>query len=306
MNILFMGSGTFSVPTLKKILNNKDFNLVAIYTGEPKKQNRGHKICNNIVHDKALEYGFCNNLIFYPNKLNNEAEINRIKSFKPDVIIVVAYGKIIPDSIISIPKEIINIHPSSLPKYRGAAPIERTIENGEKEIDICIIKVIKELDAGDILTKQTLQISKDDHANDVITKCSEIGSELLIKSLYSIKNNQYSFTKQNNLENIIYAKKIEKEELLLDFNNDVKYVYNKIRAFNMHGGCYFIDKKNKDKIKILNAKYLLNESIAEQDIGNFDRNNGYISCNNGYIIPIILQKEGRQKIDLKSFLNGFK
>ena len=311
MNILFMGSGSFAIATLTRIINNNQLNLVAIYTGQPKQKNRGHKFINNIVHEFALNNNFDVNKIFHPDKLNTFEEIERIKNFKPDIIVVVAFGKIIPESIIGIAtKEIINLHPSSLPKYRGAAPIERAIESGDNEIDICIIKICKELDAGDILNKVTFSFSNKDHASDVIDKISNIGADLMMETINQIQNNNYKITSQNvNLEEkLIYAKKITKEELLLNFNEDVVLIYNKIRAFNSHGCVYFI--YNNEKIKILKADYIIDNTLdnvqANQLIEHFDIITGHLHVKNGKILPLIIQREGRNFVNIKDFLNGIR
>ncbi len=304
IKIAFFGSSTFSLDTLNLLLSDKDIEVKSIITMPPIAKNRGHKISNNVVQDFALKKGFDNNFIFTPKTLKkNEDLLNILKKQELDFIIVVAYGKIITKEIIDLPKyEILNLHPSSLPKYRGAAPIERAIENDEKELDICIMKVDIGLDTGDIAMRKKYIIDNTTSASDIIPEISILGSKLMLTTIKKCFNNEVSFTKQSE-EGMIYAEKIDKKELFIDLQNcnlDARIVYNKIRAFNNCGCCYFL--LEDQRIKILKASF----EAGKYNFSGFNKQTGEIILNNGKIIPQILQKEGKKPITIKDFINGLK
>ena len=301
INIAFFGSSTFSLETLGLLLHDEDINLKAIITMPPAEKNRGKKLQDNIVKEFALKNGYSAENIFEPKTLRKNQELLEILTkMELDFIVVVAYGKIITKEIIDLPKyEILNLHPSSLPKYRGAAPLERAIEAGEDEIDICIMRVDVGLDTGDVAVKKKYIIT-DKHASEIIPDVSKIGAQTMVDVIKKIVNSGVNFEPQTE-EGMIYASKIEKSELLLDFTLPAKTMYNKIRAFNLCGGCYFMFENQR--VKILQAELLQAENGHE--IG-FDKNDGKIYLKDGVIVPKILQKEGKKPMPLKDFLNGIK
>lgn len=301
INVAFFGSSTFSLETLGLLLRDEDINLKAIITMPPAEKNRGKKLQDNIVKEFALKNGYSAEHIFEPKTLRKNQELIEILTkMELDFIVVVAYGKIITKEIIDLPKyEILNLHPSSLPKYRGAAPLERAIEAGEDEIDICIMRVDVGLDTGDVAVRKKYVI-KDKHASEVIPEVSKIGAQMMVDVIKKTINRDIKFEPQTE-EGMIYANKIEKSELLLDFALPAKTIYNKIRAFNLCGGCYFMFEGQR--VKILQAELLQAENGHE--IG-FDKTDGKIYLKDGVIVPKILQKEGKKPIPLKDFLNGIK
>ena len=220
IKVSFFGSSEFSIPTLKKILENDDFELKSIITMPPAKKNRGKKLSNNVVYDFAVNNGFNNEQIFTPNSLKHNDEIvNILKNQDVDFIVVVAYGKIITKEIIELPNyEILNLHPSSLPKYRGAAPIERAIENGEEETEICIMKVDVGLDTGDVAMRQKYILDKNKFADEIVADIAEIGANLMVETIKKTISGDVVFEKQKE-DGMIYANKIEKQELFLDLTN---------------------------------------------------------------------------------------
>ena len=192
IKVAFFGSSEFSIPTLKKLLNTSNIDVVAVITASAVRKNRGKKIANNVVYDFAVNAGFNVNDVFTPNKLKNNREIVDVLMQKnTDFIVVVSYGKIIPKAIIDVPRyEIINLHPSALPRFRGAAPIERAIESGDEETEICIMKVDEGLDTGDVLIRQKYVIGKTKHASEIVPEIAEIGADLIIQAINDVKNNQ--------------------------------------------------------------------------------------------------------------------
>jgi len=294
MKIIFMGTSNFAVPTLRKLINDSQIEIIGVYTKEPKIAGRGHKIQNSPIHNLALE---CNLPIFYPKSLKSEEEKQKFINLKADFAVIVAYGLILPQEIIEGTKfGCFNIHPSILPKWRGAAPIERSIMAGDKKTAIAIIRMDENLDSGDIITMEELEIDQKTHCKDFYEKLSNKGADILVKTLRNIKSGNYKAIPQNH-EEATYAKKIEKSEFLLDFNHDVNDIYNKIRALNGCGSAYFI--MNNERVKIHEAE-LLREK-AGQDF-HISKSDFIINCQNGAIRPIILQKSGKKKVTLKEFL----
>ena len=305
INIAFFGSSEFSIPTLKYLFQEENFNISAIITMPPAEKNRGKKLSNNVVHDFAVQNNFDEKLIFTPKTLKNSEILEKLKLLSLDFIVVVAYGKIIPKALIEIPKyEILNLHPSMLPKYRGAAPIERAIENGDESIDICIMKVDVGLDTGDVFTRVRYILNENKFADEIIPDVAEIGAKLMIDSIKTIAEGRKNTFEKQTEKGMVYANKIDKSELFIDLNNsnlEARQVYNKIRAFNNSGCCYFII--DGLRVKIIRAEFM--DKNHNNKYG-FDKQSGWLFLKNGVIIPTILQKEGKKAMDLKSFLNGYK
>ena len=239
INIAFFGSSTFSLETLGLLLHDNDINLKAIITMPPAEKNRGKKLQDNIVKEFALKNGYSAENIFEPKTLRKNQELIEILTkMELDFIVVVAYGKIITKEIIDLPKyEILNLHPSSLPKYRGAAPLERAIEAGEDEIDVCIMRVDVGLDTGYVAVRKKY-IIKDKHASEVITEVSKIGAQMMVDVIKKTINRDIKFEPQTE-EGMIYANKIEKSELLLDVLKKHIVDINVIVALRLM--CYFKD-----------------------------------------------------------------
>jgi len=293
INVIFFGSADFAIESLRSLLESKQINVQKIITKPATKQNRKQKLQNNIVHDFAISMNYnAENIIHAEKLVNNHLLIEEIKQLQPDFIAVSAYGLIIPEEIIQIAKyEILNTHPSRLPLYRGAMPIERAIENGEQAIDISIINVTKQLDAGDILAKVEYFISQTDHASDVYQDIAKKSGTLLLKTIIEIYNK--NLTKTPQIGNHTYANKLNKEELLINFKEDAKKIFNKIRAFNMHG-MYFL--YNGKRVKILKAEFIANNETF------YGLKNDYFQLSGGIIKPILIQPEGKNVMNAKEFL----
>lgn len=309
IKVAFFGSSDFSIPTLRTLIKTADIEVVAIITSPAVRKNRGKKIENNVVYDFAVNNGIDVDSVFTPNRLKKNQEIvDILRQKNTDFIVVVSYGKIIPKSIIEVPRyEIINLHPSALPRFRGAAPIERAIESGDEETEICIMKVDEGLDTGDVLMRKKYIFGSQRHASEIIPEVAEIGAGLIIEAINGVKSNTLHFEKQSE-DGIVYASKIEKTELFIDVTDnsqDARKIFNKIRAFNNNGCCYFM--LNGQRVKIISALFKkINNDIKNDVRCCFDLKTGEIVFKNGIIKPIILQKEGKRPVELKAFLNGLR
>ncbi|MDC3157180.1 methionyl-tRNA formyltransferase [Candidatus Pelagibacter bacterium] len=295
LNIIFMGTPDFAVPILKSI-NNLNHNILEVYTQPPNKKNRGQKIQNSPVHD-------------YSNKLNlpvrcpiafNEDEINHIKKLNPDLVIVVAYGKILPVKLLNLDKVLfINVHASLLPRWRGAAPIQRAIMNLDHETGVSIMKIVTELDAGPVLLQSKVKITKEINYKELSSQMSELGAKLILDTLKLIEDNKANFIEQNESK-ATYAKKIEKSETKISWNDDAEKIIAKINAFSPNPGCWF--ELNGSRVKVIKAKKIISEGIP----GTILDDNLTIACSKNAIQIMEIKKEGKQKMTAKEFLRGNK
>ena len=230
ISIIFAGTPEFAVPALEKI-NLAGFEIKLVLTQPDRKSGRGMNIKKSTVKQKSIELDIP---VYQPEVLiNNKEAINKITSKKADILIVVAYGLIIPDEILNAYNgHIYNIHASLLPRWRGAAPIHRAIEAGDKEAGITIMKIVNKLDAGPMIMKEKLSVSEEDTTDSLSKKLSDIGASLITTLLNDIERGKVIKLEKQNEENVTYAKKINKVEAIADFNNSPEVLCQKIRAFN--------------------------------------------------------------------------
>ena len=261
-----------------------------------KKKSRGHKISKTPVHIFSEK----SNLIVKTNKLTQDQEYKEFINFKPDLVVVVAYGQIIPEKYLNIPNLIfLNLHASLLPKWRGAAPIERAILNKDKETGISIMKIEKKLDAGPYIKQVSVKISKETTSGELLEKLSKMGSIALADSIKLINTKKAIFQKQNE-DDATYANKIDKVETKIDWNDKAENVIAKINAFSPKPGAWFF--MQNERIKILKAEEVEQKgNIAEVMNVNFT-----IGCAENSVKILRLQKEGKKEMDVSEFLLGTK
>ena len=293
--IIFMGTPQIAAEYFKTLIDNK-INISSVFTQPPKKQSRGMKITKSPVHLLATKEKI---KVFHPINFDDEV-ITNLNKIKPDLIIVMAYGKLLPKKILELPKYgCINIHISILPRWRGAAPIEHALMNGDKETGISIIKLIERLDAGPIIAQEKLNIPNDINKLQLSDKLLDIGTKLLIESIPNILNNNIVFKYQDE-KYATYANKITSEIRKINFNNSKENILNQIRAHSPKPGAWFY--LNKERIKIIKAKIGLETGIPSTILNDkFE-----IGCKNGSIEPLVLQREGKNIISKDEFLRGFK
>ena len=294
--ILFMGTPNFAVPVLKSLYQS-NHKILEVYTQPPKKKNRGQKVSFSPVHDYSNKI---NIPIRHPSELDKQEEIEHIKKLKPDIVIVVAYGKIIPSKFLNLANTIfINIHASMLPKWRGAAPIQRAIMNCDTETGISIMKIVPKLDAGPILMKSKIKITKENNYEELSNKMSDLGAKLILESLDLIKNNKAKFVSQND-KDATYAKKIEKSESKINWKLKARVIVAKINALYPNPGSWFELKGSR--IKIIRAL----EVEASGLPGEIINNRFTIGCAQNAIQILELQKEGKKIILASDFLRANK
>ena len=293
--IIFMGTPMFAVPILKKLYQN-GYQVSVVYTQPPKKSNRGQQLNISPVQGISETLGID---VRSPSYLkDNQEEINFIKNLNADLAIVVAYGKIIPNEILSLTKKgFINIHASLLPKWRGAAPIQRSIMNLDKETGISIMRIINELDAGPVSKNYKISISNNDNFLTLSEKLSSLASEKLLENIDDILEDKVTFYDQNNLE-ATYAKKILKSDGKINWNETGEKIIGKINGLNPFPGAWFI--YNGERYKILKA-----------ELGNKKGNPGIVSndnlevfCKFNSLKIIEIQREGKKLQKINEFLLG--
>ena len=299
IKIIFMGTPNFALPALRALIDDRDFEIVAVYSKEPQIAGRGHKLQHSPIHNLALQ----NHLkIFTPKTLKNSKAQKEFADLKADLAVVVAYGLLLPREILQAPKfGCINIHPSLLPKWRGAAPLQRTIMNGDLQTGVNIIQMDEGLDSGDILAEEKLLIDEQITYQELAETLSQIGTELLVKTIKNLVQNKCLPIKQNNAE-VVYAYKLSKEEFAIDWNFSAREINNKIRALSGCGSAHF--ELNGEKIKIHQAQ-VIGEQNHNFVAGEIIDNKLTIACKTGLLQPQILQRASKNKMPLDEFLKGF-
>ena len=294
--IIFMGTPFFSVPILKSLFYS-NYKIECVYTQTPKKKSRGQRIEKNPVH---IESEKLNIPVRHPETLNNDKEYNFIKNSEVNYFIVSAYGQIIPKKILNIPnKFFLNIHASLLPRWRGAAPIQRSIIEMDKKTGISIMKIVPKLDAGPYMMQEVVNIEKKDNFNLLSKKLSILGAQLILKSLDQLIAKKANFINQEE-NKVTYAKKIEKKESMIDWNISAKKLIAKIKGLNPFPGVWF--KHLNIRIKIIDAVEVEQKGKAGEVLDE----NLVIACKDKAIKILSIQKEGKNILNTKSFLAGYK
>lgn len=292
-----MGTPQFSIPALKKLIDSSDHQVVGVFTQIPKAKGRGLAQTSSPVHDLAKS---CNIPVYTPTTLRNQEAAELINSIEADIIVVVAYGFIIPENILNSKKYgCLNIHPSKLPKYRGAAPLQRTIINGENSTAVCIMQMDAGLDTGDIILQEDFKLPERVSLPELHDKCAGIGADLLLKVLSEVET--LPRTPQS-AERITYAHKLTKPEGKIDWNDSARQIDCKIRGMNPWPGTYF--EYDGKIIKVLQASF--NDLEHNHKPGLIISDQLEVACNKGVLILEKLQLPSKAPLTASEFLRGFK
>jgi len=292
--VIFMGTPKFSVPILETIAKSS-YEVSCVYTQAPKRSNRGQKVNISPVQNCAEKL---NLILRNPKNLNSEEEYEFIKKLNPDIVIVVAYGQLITNKFLNIPKEgFINIHASLLPVWRGAAPIQRSIMNSDTETGISIMKIVEKLDAGPVMKKIKIKINELSTTEEISKNLSKISAKSIVKILDDIFNKKLKFINQNH-KLATYAKKIEKSEAKINWNESAKEILAKINGLNPSPGAWFIYKETR--YKIWRAKIVEMRGTS----GTIIDKKFTVGCGDKSLEFIEIQKEGKNRLSLKNFLTG--
>ena len=301
MNIVFMGTPEFALPTLEKIYNSSH-SILSVITQPDRPKGRGQKQVDSPIKKFALE----NNLpLLQPATVNTKEFIASLLENRPDYIIVVAFGQILSETLLKVPKQFcINLHSSLLPKYRGAAPINRAILNGETRSGVTTMIMDKGMDTGDILLVDKTPIEQNDDAQSLHDKLSEQGGKLVLETLSRLQKNDLLPTPQNS-DLASYAPKLKKEESLIDWKIDAESIFNKIRGLSPWPGTHTL--YNGKRLAILKGEIVLGESSDRP--GHVERitDTGIeVGTGKNRLKITELKLEGKKAMPVKSFLSGYK
>ena len=226
MKIIFFGSSDFSIPVLKALLASPH-HVIHVITTPDKKRGRGQKLASTVVKEFALKH---NLPVSNPEKLSDPSVVTAIQKLMPDLLVIASYGKLIPSSIFTVPKiAALNVHPSLLPKYQGASPIQQALLNGDKQTGVSIAEIIKKLDAGDVFGQVKTDIGENENALELSERLSEMAAELLLKVIQQFETGNVSRTPQMTSESV-YAGKFEKEFGEINWQKPVLQIHNQVRA----------------------------------------------------------------------------
>jgi len=300
MNIIFMGTPEFAVPTLEKLIENKNIDISLVITQPDRKSGRGRKTTKSPVKVLAEENKID---LFQPENINNLKSIDFIKNIEADYIIVVAYGQILHKEILKHPrKSCINLHASLLPKYRGAAPINWAIINGEKETGVTTMIMEEGLDTGDILKTKKVNINSNMNAGELHDILKDIGGKLLIETIEGIEAQKISPKKQN--EAIAsYAPMLNRKTGLINWDNTAENIHNKIRGLYPWPGSYTYYEGCK--FKITKSNYISkNKGGKIGEIVGISDSRIEVQTRNGILLINELQIPGKRKMSVKDYLLG--
>lgn len=294
MKIVFMGSSKFAIPSLR-MLKQAQYDIRAVYCQPPRKAGRG----KSYKEVPLAEFAFSQGLrVEQPQTFNDPNVIENLKSYKPDFLVVVAYGLILPREVLAIPKEFsINVHGSFLPRWRGAAPINHVIFNRETFTGVSIIKMSEKLDAGPILCQEKVMLDQTETFGSLYAVLSELGAKNLLKSLNNINSNREML---QNDRIVSYAPKIKKLDTKLDFNQRASVLEARVRGLAPTPGAWF--EYNKERFKVFSAKVVEGRGKA----GSIINENLTIACGEKALNILEIQRQGKDIMSVSNLIRGFK
>lgn len=300
MRIVFMGTSSFAVPSLKKI-HTSHHKLVAVVTQPDRPRGRGKKTQPSPVKEKATEYGV---EIYQPEKISSEEAIDQLCTYEPDVIVVASYGQIIPTEILDLPRYgCINVHASLLPKYRGAAPIQRAIMNGEKYTGISIMFMDEGLDTGDIIMQAPVTIEENMDHGELESLLAVKGSELLMDVIAILESGSMP-RKQQKAHKASYAHMISKKEEKINWEWEADQIRNHIRALSPRPAAY--TSMDGTRFKIYSTRFVDADSEGVPgEILKITDDGFIVQTGKGCLEILEVQKAGKKRMPTREFLKGF-
>ena len=315
MKIVYMGTPDFAVPPLAALVKN-GYEVAAVVTQPDKPKGRGKTLLPTPVKEEAMKHEIP---VYQPLKVRDSEFVETLKELAPDMIIVAAFGQIIPKAILDMPKYgCLNIHASLLPKYRGAAPIQQAVIDGEKESGVTIMKMGVGLDTGDMISQAVVPLAKDETGGSLFDKLAEEGAELLIRTIPSIVDGTAVYTKQPEESPTPYAAMISKKMGLMDFTKSATELERLVRGMNPWASAYtFLNGKT---LKIWKAEVLHTEAVSSQEAEEpealadrkscgsvivISRESIQVQTGDGILAIRELQLEGKKRMTADAFLRGY-
>lgn len=312
MRIVFFGSSAYSIEVLKELIF-LEYKSLHVVTRSDKPKGRGKKVTPTEVKTFALE----NNIhVMTPHDLNDPEFLEEIRSIKPDIFLIASYGKFLPQELLDIPRLPLCLHPSLLPKYRGAAPVNWALINGEKETGVTLFKVVKKMDAGDMLFSEKIAISESDDSYSLFQKVNIVSNQLLEKALPLIKAGKISMTPQEESE-VTFAPKIAKTMLKIDWTQSTDEIVNLTRGLTTYGCTWSSFRGKRVKFWKIDPQDLsckldgqCSSAVIPQgqagEIVYVDKHHMKVATSDGIFIPLVVQPEGKHKMDVTDFISGFR
>jgi methionyl-tRNA formyltransferase len=299
MNIVFMGTPDFSLPSLKILLGSKH-KILAVVTQPDKERGRGQKVSFTPVKQFAVEH---NIPVYQPEKLKGNSEfIDQMKELQLDLFVVVAF-RILPKEVFEIPEHgSFNLHASYLPKYRGAAPIRWALINGETETGLTTFKLAEKVDTGNIYLQEKVEIYPDDNFESLHNRMSELGAKMVLETVNLIESGNYQLKPQDD-SLASPAPKITKEICLIDWNKSATEIHNLVRGLSPHPAAYFIF--NEKVIKLYKTKIITGMNLQPFNIQQ-TKTELIIGCGKDALQILEIQQEGKRRMGIEEFLRGFR
>ncbi|NLL94129.1 MAG: methionyl-tRNA formyltransferase [Clostridiales bacterium] len=299
MKVIFMGTPDFSVGALESIIE-AGHEVVLVVTKEDKPKGRGQEMMFTPVKEAAIKH---NIPVFQPHRIKDAENVSYLKEYGADIFIVVAYGQILSEEILNMPKYgCINVHASLLPKYRGAAPIQWAVINGEEVTGVTTMKMDMGIDTGDIIEKATYTLKEDETGGSLFDRLMELGGELIVSTMKKIEDGTAIFIKQNDEEST-HTKMLEKSLGKIDFSKDAAEIERLVRGLNPWPSAY--TSLNDKSLKIWKCKVV--DGTYEGDFGevvNITKNEMLVKTGNKCLSILELQLEGRKRMYIEDFLCG--
>ena len=298
MKIVFMGTPDFAIPSLKILIEN-NHSILAVVTTPDKERGRGQKITFTAVKQFAVENNFP---VYQPEKLKGNNEfVQQLKSLNPDLFVVVAF-RILPKEVFEIPKYgSFNLHGSYLPKYRGAAPIQWTLINGDKETGLTTFKLAEKVDTGNIYLQEKVKINSDDNFETLHDRMSELGAKIVLNTVNLIESGSFELKKQDD-SLASPAPKITKEICLIDWNKSAWEVHNLVRGLSPYPAAFFIH--NNKMIKIYRTEIVKDLKLKPAEFYQ-TKTELIIGCGKEALRILEIQQEGKKHMGIEEFLRGF-
>jgi methionyl-tRNA formyltransferase len=299
MRAVFLGTPEFAVPSLEALAS--EHQVIAVLTQPDRPKGRGSQLAASPVKTAAVNLSIP---VYQPERVRRPESVELLKSFQAELMVVVGYGQIIPQSIIDLPREgILNVHASLLPKYRGAAPIQWAIANGETETGVTIMQIDAGLDTGDMLLKSSVAIGPQETAPELSARLAPLGAQLLLQTIRQIANGTVKREKQNDAEATL-APILKKEDGLIDWSQSASASYNRLRGFTPWPGAY--TSFRGQQLSVVRAKPAVESAVAAGTL-HAEKRRLLAGCGGNTVLELLeVQPAGKKRMSAEAFLNGYK
>lgn len=302
MNIVFMGTPEFAVPSLRMLLEN-GYNVVAVVTQPDRPQGRKKVLTPTPVKEVALEYGLP---VLQPQRMRNAEAVAELATYKPDLIVTAAYGQILPIAVLDLPSRgCVNIHGSLLPKYRGGAPIQRSIMNGEAVTGITLMYMAEGLDTGDMIAQVEIAIEEEDTSGTIFEKLSEVGATLLQQQLPNLLEGEVTRIPQNDDE-ASYSPNLKREDEQINWSRSARDIYNQVRGLVPFSGAFTIWDAEVFKIWAVrpSSESTSDDSIVPGTVLQLNERGIEVKTGDGSIWLTKVQPSGKKVLEVDAFIRG--